>query len=428
VRSNPQLGKLLRARRTKYIQCEPSVKQEAFLWLTSLEAFYGGAAGGGKSQALLMAALQYVDIPGYNALLVRDSFQNLNKPEGLIPRAHEWLQPTDAQWSGEKKQYTFPSGATLSFGYIDGPLDHFNYQSAAFQYIGIDEAVNIRENQALYLFSRLRKLKKYQSIPLRFRCASNPPTREQVVKGEWVKKRYVTPATRAEGVIFLPAWMDDNPHLDRDSYRDSLSKLDPITRRQLESGDWDIQIKGRMFDRSWFKIVDKAPIEGETVRYWDRAASLDEGAYTAGCKMTRSKNGQYYIESLVRFRKTALQNQQIIRQVADIDGKETPIWMEQEPGSSGVDTIDTYRRNVLPEFTFRADRVSGKGSKEVRAMPLASQAEAGNVFLVEGSWNKEFLDEIELFPDGKYKDQVDSCSGAFNKISGLKAENRIRTI
>ena len=156
VRENPQIKELLTPKLNKYIAYVPTIKQQAFLCLDCEEAFFGGAVGGAKTVGLLMAALQYVDIPGYNALLLRDTFANLNKPEQLIPLAHEWLQNTDAQWK-DGNHYLFPSGSTLSFGYLSSPLDHFNYQGPAYQFIGIDEVVQIRENQALFMFSRLRR-------------------------------------------------------------------------------------------------------------------------------------------------------------------------------------------------------------------------------------------------------------------------------
>ena len=385
------------------------------------EAFYGGAAGGGKSDALLMAALQYVDIPGYNAILIRDSYQNLNKPEALVPRSHEWLQPTDAAWIGEKKLWRFPSGATLSFGYLDGPYDHFNYQSAEFQFVGIDECVAIREHQALYMFSRLRRVKAHK-VPIRYRTASNPPQRLQAERGDWVKTRYVNPKTRRQGIVFISARIDDNPYLDKDEYVYSLNKLDPITRQQLLLGDWDVNIKGRMFDRSWFKLAKEAPsVFTQTVRYWDLAATEEdpekEPAYTAGCRMGKTTDGLYYITSMMRFRHAPRQVEALVRQAADLDKKGVWIWMEQEPGSSGVNTIDHYRRNVLPEFVFKGDKVTG--NKIERASPFASQAEAGNVVLVEGHWNEQFLEEIEFFPDGKFKDQTDAASGAFEKLANV---------
>ena len=414
---------LLLPKLTKYIRHRPTPKQLAFLLLDCEEAFYGGAAGGGKSDALLMAALQYVDKPKYDAILIRDSYKNLSEPEALIPRSHEWLQDTDAHWSGEHKRWNFPSGASLSFGYLDGPLDHFNYQSAAFQFVGIDEIVNIRENQALYMFSRLRRLIDCPDVPIRFRAASNPPTREQLERGAWVKDRYVNKYTRANDVVFVPAWLDDNPYLDKIEYRKTLAKLDPITRRQLEEGDWEIHAKGRMFDRAWFEIVRSAPIEMERVRYWDLAGTdLDlsrknEPARTAGCKMGRASDGVEYIESMIKFQKSARYIEQIVAQTAYIDGQEVRIYMEQEPGSSGKNLIDFYRRKILSQFAFYGN--PAQKSKIANWMPFASYAEAGNVKLVEGYWVPDFLDEIELVPDGQFKDQADAAAGAHNVLGQI---------
>ena len=220
-----------------------------------------------------MAALQYVDVPGYNAILIRDTYANLSKPDSLIPVSHEWLKPTDAYWKGTDRIWQFPSGATLSFGHLDDPTSHFDYQSAQFQFVGIDEMVAIRENQAMYMFSRLRRIKG-KDCPIRFRGASNPPTREQLARGEWVKTRYVDDETREPGVIFLPAWMEDNPHLDIEEYDKSLDKLDTVTRKQLKEGDWNIQAKGKIFEREWFKMIDVVPVDViSTIRYWDFAAT-----------------------------------------------------------------------------------------------------------------------------------------------------------
>lgn len=395
--------------------------------LDCLDAFYGGAAGGGKSIALLIAALLYVHEPKYNSILIRDTMKNLSMPDSIMDVSHQWLTGTDAHWSGEKNRWTFPSGATLGFGYLDDPRSHFNYQSAQFQYIGIDEAVNIRENQSMYMFSRLRRLKD-NPIPIRFRCASNPPAGEQIARGQWVKNRYVDNTTRSKGVIFIPAKMEDNPYLDIDQYRVSLSQLDIITRKQLEEGDWEIKQIGNIFKREWFELINQSPIEAKRIRYWDLAATEPsktnkEPCYTSGAKLAVDKNNIIYIESIVRFRKEPKYTEQIIRQVADTDGKDTIIYMEQEPGSSGKNTIDHYRRRILPEFAFYGDKVTG--SKFQRATPFSSQAEAGNVKVVKGYWNEDFFNEIELFPDGAFVDQVDSCSGAFNKL-WLPRSTRIR--
>ena len=123
-----------------------------------------------------------------------------------------------------------------------------------------------------------------------------------------------------------------------------------------------------------------------------------------------------------------MQVQAIIRQTADIDGPGVMIYMEQEPGSGGVNTIDHYRRNVLAGFSFKGDNPSGSGSKLERANPLSSYAEAGNVMVVNGPWINAYLDEFESFPDGKFKDQVDATSGAFNKLFSPKGEPRVWSV
>jgi predicted phage terminase large subunit-like protein len=430
IRKEKNIEKQLSPRLNKYIPVTPTIKQKVFLIHTGKDVFFGGSAGPGKSVGLLMAALQYADMPGYNAIILRNTFSNLVKPEGLISRSMEWLNNTDAEWRESKKRWEFPSGATLSFGYLDGPRDHFNYQGAAFQFVGIDEIVQIRENQALYLFSRLRRLKGV-NIPIRFRATSNPPAREQIEIGAWVKKRYIDPETRGNR-IFIPAKMEDNKHLDIEEYRSTFAEsgIDPITRRQLEEGDWNIQAKGKMLQRHWFEIVDrsKVPIEVlRKIRYWDMASTevdLEQDAnkgpaYTAGVLMTKSKDGIYYILSIIRGRWAPLDSQRTIRQTADVDGLGVHIYMEQEPGSSGVTTIDNYRRNVLAGFVFYGDPAIKK--KETRWGPFASQAEAGNIKLVNGYWNEDFLNEAELVPSGPYKDQVDAASGAFLKLAGVGA-------
>jgi predicted phage terminase large subunit-like protein len=406
----------------KYIKEVPTPTQLAFFSLDKLDVLFGGGASGGKSSALLMSALKYVNEPEYDAIIMRDTYANLTKPGALMERSFEWLSGTDAHWNGDAKRWEFPSGATLSFGYLDSPRDHYSFQSSEYQFVGIDECVNIREHQALYMFSRLRK-RITSKVPIRFRCASNPPTREQLARGAWVKRRYIDPNTRHPGAIFVPSLMRDNPHVNQEEYVKSLMNLDPITRRQLLDGDWDVKLQGDFFKREWFKIVDKLPPESEIdlrVRFWDMAATQEKAAgkqpaRTSGCRMYRTIHGQWYIDSIVKFRKTPLDTEQIIRQTADMDGRYFPIRMEWEGGSGGAITIDHYTRYILSGFDFRGRKPPG--SKAERASPFASQAEAGNVFLVAGPWVADFLDEAEMFPDGEYKDRIDSTSGAFNVLT-----------
>lgn len=415
----------------------PTPKQHAFLWLTCREAFYGGAAGGGKSDALLMASLQYVDVADYAAVLFRDTYKNLTKPKALLDRSFEWLVNTDAEWSGDKMRWGFPkSGATLSFSYLEGPRDHFNHQSAEYQFVGIDEVVAIRENQATYMHSRLRRLKGV-NIPIRFRTASNPPAREQLATGAWVKRRYVDAATRPRGIVFISAKMEDNPHLDTADYEISLDSVDAITREQLKKGDWEIRATGNIFDRSMFTVIPQ-PLPGvvKTVRYWDKAATEPEAMrlrrkksadsdWTVGCRMSRTAQGMYVIEHVVRFRKNPPETETLMRQTAEVDGKNVHIYEEQEGGSAGKTVISNNLRFLFPGFAYKG--VKNTKNKYARAVPLANMADGGNVYLVAGEWNAAFLDECELFPDGEHDDQVDAASGAFAEIA-LGARARVREV
>ena len=172
---------------------------------------------------------------------------------------------------------------------------------------------------------------------------------------------------------------------------------------------------GGLFAIENFKIVNYLPkIVGKPIRYWDKAATEDGGAYTAGVKVAKTEDDQYIILDVVRKQMSPLVREKRIRQTAEVDGKNTRIWIEQEGGSGGKESADSTIRN-LSGYTIRADRVTG--SKEDRAEPYAAQVEGQNVLILKAPWNKDFIGEHELFPDGKYKDQVDAAAGAFNKLA-----------
>ena len=388
-----------------------SIKQAEFLTLTCQEAFYGGAAGGGKSDALLMAALQFAEVPNYNAIIFRRTYNDLALPGALMDRAHEWLDATKAHWDGMSHIWTFPSGATLTFGNLENEKDKYRYQSAEFQCIGFDELTQFLETQYRYLFSRLRRLKDVY-IPLRMRGASNPGN----IGHDWVKQRFIDEGEKY-GRTFIPAHLEDNPNLDQEEYVKSLSNLDPVTRRQYLIGDWSARHTGSIFKREWFEIVGEAPAQARRVRYWDLAATKPESGkdpdYTVGLKLAE-KDGIYYIEDIKRDRLIPSQVEALILQTAQLDGSSISIFMEQEPGSSGVNLIDYYARKVLNGYAFRGNKTTG--DKTSRANPVSSAAEAHNIKIIHSDHVGDFLDEIEAFPEGSHDDQVDALSGAFEQL------------
>jgi hypothetical protein len=216
---------------------------------------YGGAAGGGKSDWLLMEALKYVQVPGYAAILFRRTYTDLSLPGALMDRAEQWLASTDAHWSEKEKTWHFPAGATLSFGYLENYRDHYRYQGPEFQFVGFDELTQFTERQYRYLFSRLRRLAGVQ-VPLRMRAASNPGG----IGHEWVRQRFpiLTPPTPRR--VFVPARVDDNPHLDREEYLASLGELDEVEKARLLNGDWTILNEGLVYPELHGCVIDPVPL------------------------------------------------------------------------------------------------------------------------------------------------------------------------
>lgn len=448
----------------QYMLHTPHPPQQVFLTLNGREALFGGAAGGGKSDALLMAALQYVDVPGYSALLLRRTWPDLVRPNAIMDRTRQWLEGTDAVPRDGGREWRFPSGARLTFGYLQYDKDKYKYQSAEYQFIGFDELTQFQQDVYDYMFSRLRRpalpclvcrrplrkapgpgnfkhiVKKVDphrplpvfkehtavpdpkvlaqygpakqdgktlfDVPLRMRSATNPGGFGHV----WVRDHFIEPKTRSPKATFLSSLLRDNPALDEDEYIESLSHLGPVERERLLAGDWDVMEEGAMFRREWFQVVDDYPRKARVVRCWDLASTEDGGDYTVGALVSLTDEGMWFIEDIVRGRWSPLNVEKVVQQTAFKDGQNIPIRMEQEPGSSGVNTISHYRRNVLVGYDFDGTRPTG--SKAERARPLASAAEAGNVHIVKARWNADFLDEAALFPEVPHDDQIDAVTAA----------------
>jgi hypothetical protein len=246
-----------------------SVPQAVFLLDDRREAGYGGAAGGGKSDALLMAALQYVDVEGYNALILRRTFPELRGAEGLLNRAQSWLKRTDARASEEGRLWTFPSGATLRFGHVETELDRFNYDGQAYQFVGFDELTSFTELQYDHIgFTRMRGGPQLR-VPIRTRGSCTPTGQGY----GWVKRRFIT--HRADDVLFVPAKVDDNPDgIDVEEYKASLSRVPEGLRRRLLNGDWSA-FEGAAFPAFDERVHVVAPFVVPVA--WERFECMDFG-------------------------------------------------------------------------------------------------------------------------------------------------------
>lgn len=176
--------------------------------------------------------------------------------------------------------------------------------------------------------------------------------------------------------------------------------------------------EGDVLKREWFtQFVDEAHAAHVTarVRYWDMAATEAGGDYTVGVRVATTRDGRYYIEDVVRGQWSSQQRDTIVKQTAETDGRGCYVRREEEPGSSGKDVSAAFVRLLAGFPVLPAERVTG--DKAVRVQPFAAQAEAGNVVLVRGAWNKPYIEELTAFPTGTHDDQVDASSGAFNTLA-----------
>lgn len=226
------------------------------------------------------------------------------------------------------------------------------------------------------------------------------------------------PLGRAVGEALYPERFDTK-------YLEMQRAMNPRTFEALYQGN-PTPREGSMFKVGRVQVVDAlperytnadgndVPFTGKWVRYWDKAGTDGgDGAETAGVLMMRGADGLFYIGDIVHGRWSAHEREQTIYNTATKDGKACKIRIEQEPGSGGKESAEaTVRR--LAGWNCTVDRVTG--SKELRAENYSVQVDAGNVRLVRGAWNDEYIEQLRTFPNGKLKDMVDASSGAFNMI------------
>ena len=265
------------------------------------ECLYGGAAGGGKSDALLAEALRQVHIPAYRGLILRKTFPQLSE---LVDRSLAIYKPAfpSAKYNASAHCWTFPSGAKIYFGSMQHTQDRTNYQGRRFDFIGFDELTHFTWEEYSYMFSRNRPSKSHNGEKTRvyIRATTNPGG----IGHGWVKDRFINPAppltpikeemtvagpngavTVSRDRVFVPATVFDNQALlDADpAYLGSLAMLPQAERDALLYGDWD-SFSGQVFrewkndpshyaDRLWTHVIDPF----EPPKHWKCWRGFDFG-------------------------------------------------------------------------------------------------------------------------------------------------------
>jgi len=257
--------------------------QTHFLAADEKDVLYGGAAGGGKSYAMLVDPLRYAHKKAHRALILRRSMPELremiDKSRELYPQAFP-----GAKFREVEKLWNFPSGAKIEFGFLERDADVYRYQGQAYSWIGFDEITHLpTEFSWNYLASRLRTTDP--EIKTYLRCTANPGG----VGSQWVKKRYIEPSESNKSFMgkdgltrkFIPAKLVDNPYLAKDGvYEQMLMSLPPIQRRQLLEGNWDVA-EGAAFVEFDPTVHVISPFVLPV--HWERLKGIDYGYASESC-------------------------------------------------------------------------------------------------------------------------------------------------
>lgn len=431
---------------------------------------YGGAAGGGKTYALLLEALRHKDVKSFGAVIFRHNYNQITAEGGLwdasqkifnqVPDAHSRKSP--------KLHWRFDGGAKLSFAHIERDEDLKSWQGTEIAYIGFDELTHFTKHQFLYMLSRNRTT---CGIRPYVRATCNPdsdswvaefiswwidqetgyaiPERSGQIRWmvvlndiiywgdtpEELAKKYEVNVEDCKSVTFIASRLEDNKILMESDpgYLANLKAMTEVDMERLLRGNWKIKAAaGSFFKRSQVgEILTEVPKDLVAVcRGWDLAATDkdedDEAAFTAGVLMGRRENGRFVIIDVINRQLKAGDVRSTVLVTAKMDHAKYA-WcrqrLPQDPGQAGKDQKASYMEMLAG---FDVHMIPESGDKATRAEPMAAQWQHGMFDLVAGEWNEAYLNQLESFPDSKWKDMVDASSSAFNEITlgmGFNIEN-----
>lgn len=446
--------------------------QEKFLATSADICIYGGAAGGGKTYGLLLEPLRHIKNSLFNATIFRKDYTQVTSPGGLWESSK--LVYSHVKGSNSLKtpklHWNFKSGATVTFAHIGCDEDCEGWQGAQIALIGFDELTHFSEYIFFYMLSRNRSM---CGIKPYVRATCNPdadswvakfikwwidqdtgyPIPERSGKVRWMvrlneaiywfdTKQEAIDATiengidyekamiMAKSVTFIASTLQDNKILMKNDpgYMANLMALALVERERLLYGNWKIKAAaGLMFKRTKVNMLEQLPTDVILwARGWDLAAtSEDENgdpAYTASVLMGKRKNGRYVIADVINQRLDSASVREIIKMTCASDRAKygrVVTRLPQDPGQAGKDQAQSFLK-LLSGFTVKI--LPESGDKVTRAEPLSAQwlglegMDKGNVDVMLADWNEMYFNQLENFPQSKFKDMVDASSSAFNEV------------
>lgn len=423
-------------------------EQDSAIFNPAFETLYGGQAGGGKSAGLTFVPI--IDIrPGYNAILFRRTFPQLEGADGLIDLGREFYTTIPgAKYSESRYRWRLPGGASIKYAHMSNKNSHNDYHGHQYSMVGFDELQQFLYAQYVFMFSRIRKAAE-AGFRTRIFSTANPGAKWVFHRWRpWLDPRYPNRAKPGEvryfrrkgreGEIevfgkerflknvwtrtFIPASYRDNPYINRDEYERNLDMLSYVDRMRYKYGDWLIDIgKGLVINRDWFieRIVEDFPPRMRKIRFWDLAAtevdpdSNNDPDFTATGKMA-TDGTRYFIE--LRRRQANWPNiKKWMLRVAENE-PDVHVYWEQEPGSSGK-ALSYEIATALRKIGRSGTGLPARKNKLTRAKLWTPIAEQGFLYVVEhpDTLTEDILGEYHVFigDGGGHDDLVDATSGCF---------------
>ena len=435
------------------MEIRPQPRQETFMSSPADVAIFGGAAGGGKTWALLLEPVRHYQNKDFGAVIFRRTIPEITHEGALWDEAGKLYPYLGGKPNKNDHQYTFPTGSRITFSHMQNEDDKEAWKSAQIPLIEFDQLETFTRTQFFYMFSRNRStcgVKPY----IRATCNPEPgwladflawwiaedgyaiPERSGQIRWMvqendiiyWADTPEELTSTHPGGlpksVTFILSTVYDNQKLleINPEYLANLQALPLIDCERLlgdreRGGNWKIKPSaGKVFNKAWFEIIDAVPAGGRQLRFWDLAATetklKNDPDFTASVEGKQIKGITYVLDVTNDQIDPATTDTHMIN-IAKQDGKTVSIRFEQEGGASGKRDAH-HITTMLIGYDVRG--VPPESDKITRAKPFAAQALAGNVKLLRAPWNEMFLNHLHGQPDLPHDDMMDAASGMFNEL------------